>query len=133
MRYTTIEEGEKLISLGLKPETQDVYFEQRSDGLTDPFEYRPFIGKHIAIENNLFSYRKGYVKPSWSLDSLIEMLPDKVDIDGITMFLRMGKKTCEYGYRDDDYAYHSEISKKCSNLFDSVYEMVTDLLTRKLI
>ena len=74
--YTTIEESKQLIEAGLDVNTQDMYYQQCCSMLTGEYEWKPFIGEHIAIRENLFSYRNGYTKPCWSLAALLDIIDD---------------------------------------------------------
>ena len=39
------------------------------------------VGLDIAIKENLFSYRNGYIVPCWSLASLLAILPNEIITD----------------------------------------------------
>ena len=72
--YTTLEESKQLIEAGLDVNTQDMYYQQCNSKLTGKYEWKPFIGEHLAIRENLFSYRNGYTKPCWSLAALLNII-----------------------------------------------------------
>ena len=61
-----------LVEAGLDVNTADMWYEQIAEGLGDPFRWKPFVGKNPSFQYNLFSYRKGYVKPCWSHGALIK-------------------------------------------------------------
>ena len=71
---TTVEQSKRLLGLGLKPETADMYWVNHLD-LWMPvmllYEDRP-------LDNNDI--------PAWSLHRLIEMMPKNIAIDGDTAY-----------------------------------------------
>ncbi len=69
--YTTIEQSDKLVALGLDPQTCDMSY-----WMDNNKEYQIKIGKDVAIAHNLFSFRNGYVKPCWSLVALLNLIPN---------------------------------------------------------
>ena len=69
--YTTIEQSDKLVALGLDPQTCDMSY-----WMDNNKEYQIKIGKDVAIAHNLFSFRNGYVKPCWSFVALLNLIPD---------------------------------------------------------
>ena len=72
--YTTLEESKQLIEAGLDVNTQDMYYQQCCSMLTGKYEWKPFIGEHLATRENLFSYRNGYIIPCWSLAALLDII-----------------------------------------------------------
>lgn len=69
--YTTVEQSDKLVSLGVDPQTCDMSYWKVNDN-----EYQIKIGKDVAIAFNQFSFRNGYIKPCWSLAALLNLIPD---------------------------------------------------------
>jgi len=72
---TTVEQSKHLIELGLNPTSADMTYKQVAHSLADKFEFELRVGLDVAIKDNLFSYRKGYVIPSWSLSALLRLIP----------------------------------------------------------
>ena len=72
--WTTLDESKRLVELGLDVCTADMHWKQVADGLGEPWVWRAFCGNDVAIEQDLFSYRQGYVVPCWSLGRLLELL-----------------------------------------------------------
>lgn len=72
--WTTLEESRRLVELGLDVKTADMHWKQVADGLGEPWVWRAICGNDVAIVQDLFSYRQGYVVPCWSLGRLIELL-----------------------------------------------------------
>ena len=67
---TTREQSERLLALGLKPETADCYIECAPSG--KDFTYiRQLYNEDIFKRNNII--------PSWSLARLLEMMPQYID------------------------------------------------------
>ena len=75
MDYTTIEQSKKLVKLGLDMKTHDMFYEQEIGRKTDMPYYVVKVGKSVAIEQNLFSYRNELTIPCWSVTALLELMP----------------------------------------------------------
>lgn len=67
---TTREQSERLLALGLKPETADCYIECAPSG-------KDFI--YIKQPYNEDIFKRSNVIPSWSLARLLEMMPQYID------------------------------------------------------
>lgn len=63
MISTTVEQSKKLLSLGLKPETSDMYWDFQEHG-------------YILIADELGYYKNDSEIPSWSLSTLLGLMPD---------------------------------------------------------
>lgn len=72
--FTSLEQSHKLAEV-LPHESADMTWEQVAHNLTEDFQWEPKIGLDVAIKENLFSYRNGYVLPCWSLAALLSVLP----------------------------------------------------------
>ena len=82
-------QSERLLALGLKPETADMYYENRLEGEL------PIIMPH-KTEMDYFDLRKS-VTPAWSLHRLIEMYLNSTDTRFEIRFNQEGsKKAYEY-------------------------------------
>lgn len=83
-------------------------------------DWRVNIGLDIAIKENLFSYRNGYMIPCWSLAALLDILPG----------VKIEKIKAEDGY--EGYYYHIEYEDMVmlpynKNLIDACVEMILRL------
>jgi len=102
---TSVEQSQRLLDLGLKPETADMYI----------FDDEVYIGKP-NIDDTL----------AWSLHRLIEMLPQKLHFDEYvnTYYYLTIKPFCltKVLYRQDggSWLYGSE----SSNLFDAIIDVI---------
>lgn len=74
MYYTSLEQAKRLVDAGLDAKTADMYHEEESNTLCGVWEWCAKVGTNPAIQNDLFSYRQGYVKPCWSVGRLIDWL-----------------------------------------------------------
>lgn len=90
---TTKEQSQRLLDLGLKPETADMYYF--------------WLGENdyclkIDIDNNPLKYNmdKTYI-PAWSLHRLIEMLPNEIPMEDY--YLILGVSFNCVCYADDEY------------------------------
>ena len=77
---TTREQSERLLSLGLKKETADMYYEGRLEGEC------PRIMPH-KTEMDYFNLWNSII-PAWSLHRLIEMINEEIQTDWQSMCLQ---------------------------------------------
>ena len=109
---TTKEQSQRLLDLGLKPETADMYI----------FDDEVYIGKPNIDDI-----------PAWSLHRLIEMLPQKLHFDNYvdTCYYLTIKPFCltKVLYRQDGgcWLYGSE----SSNLFDAIIDVIEYVIIGK--
>ena len=113
--YTTIEQSKKLAEI-LSNETSDMYY---------------WCGESIRF-GGYKAQDKDYDVPCWSLAALINILPDKVVIDGRRWGLKKKKKRISYlGRMTFDGQLH--ISVEGDNLLDACVKMILHLKGRNLI
>lgn len=112
---TTIEQTNKLIELGINPNTADMgWFKAYS--LKEEI-YKPFI-KGYKLENNKTDI------PAWSLHGLIKIMPTIITHDGYSLILGINS-TCVY-YANDEY---SETFKAFDgNLYECVIKCIEWLI-----
>lgn len=72
--WTSLEQSRRLESCGLDVKSADMHWELVSDGLAEPWEWKVFCNKDVAIEQNLFSHRNGYTVPCWSTGNLLSII-----------------------------------------------------------
>lgn len=72
--WTSLDQSRRLESCGLKAKTADMHWKQVPDGLGEPWEWKAFCYKDVAIEQNMFSYRNGYTVPCWSTGKLLSII-----------------------------------------------------------
>lgn len=70
--FTTPEQSKRLLELGVPADSADCHY-KKPDNLTEKWEYQCYIGECIAIKQNLFSYRNGYIIPCWTFGRLMEI------------------------------------------------------------
>lgn len=122
MNYTTIEQSKKLIELGLDPDTADMWYEQIAEDLGGPVQWKAFVGKNSAIQYNLFSYRKGYIIPCWSLGALIELMP-----------LELAKHSFILCRNNDGTYFSSLTNKKDESIFYTDNLNLTETLVKIIL
>ena len=136
MDYTTIEESERLMQLGIDPKTADMRYEQLAKELSGPFEWKARLGSDPAIRHDLFSFRNGYVKPCWSGEALMDLIPDKITHkrEEYSLLIWKDKEGFQLGYGAPNDPYngnsgwkHPFITHK-DTLKQVAYEMVEWLL-----
>ena len=69
---TSREQSERLLALGLKMETADMYYQKLND------KWTPFVGQPFSYDG----LRGTYLIPAWSLDRLMSLMPRTVKVDG---------------------------------------------------
>lgn len=117
--YTTIEQSDKLVALGLDPQTCDMSYWM---DINNQFRIQPY--KDGAITNNLFSFRNGYIKPCWSLVALLNLIPDFEITTNTVNKYGMTYRQCYLvsGFHQVDFR---------TILVDGAFEMVVRLLEFK--
>ena len=86
---TTREQSERLLVLGLKKETADMWYPHFAK--TYPI---PFTDEVLATDDI----------PAWSLHRLIEIMPSSIKIKDDGAYLAMNNNTVTYLYYYEDYA-----------------------------
>ena len=66
---TSKEQSKRLLALGLKNETADMYYQKLND------KWSPFVGQPLSYDG----LRGTYLIPAWSLHRLIEMMPESIE------------------------------------------------------
>lgn len=84
---TTCEQSERLLAMGVKPETADMYW--ILDKMSLDMESELSIGKCSVVEDKWTKYT-----PSWSLSRLISMMP--TNINGYILGIDFDNKGIEY-------------------------------------
>ena len=113
--YTDINQSKKLAEI-LSNKTSDMYY---------------WCGEDIRF-GGYKAQDKDYDVPCWSLAALINILPDRVVIDGHRWGLSLGKKRISYmGHMTFDGQLH--ISVEGDNLLDACVKMILHLKERSLI
>ena len=138
MNYTSIEQSKKLLELGLKPETADMYY------FLDPTPvgniYSPvviFIEKHL--KSRMPEYNKGDI-PCWSVGALIKVLPHDI-VYQTKLFepthcgLNLSKTGVGYASSIDRYPDRSfnQCWTENPDLIDALYNCIVWLLENKYI
>lgn len=106
---TSVEQSKRLLAMGLKPETADMYITNMSiKGFqyTDPWQIgsKPYkdamsfwAEKGIKLENENWE-----IIPAWSLHRLMEMLPNEIPMEDYYLILGVSFN-CVY-YADNEFA-----------------------------
>ena len=116
--YTTISQSQKLIEIGLNPNTADMYYQSILPRFNNGFHHVPEVGNPLhALE----WYNKGYTVngkeplsfeefciPCWTLDALIESFPFE-DSESVTLGKsKDGKYLAELHLTDWDKPFFGE-------------------------
>ena len=108
--YTSVEQSQKLIKLGINKTTSDMHYDKHS--LEDYYSPIPIIGKYSEIHDQL---------PCWSLSALLEILPPgKILLHN----KRKKKKKCICNNIHTDFH---------DNPVDACFEMIVELNELKML
>ena len=106
--YTNIEQSEKLLKLGLNPDTADMHFFNKDE--------KPMLGYNATTAEKYKKYNFLYM-PCWSVGALIDLLP-------------IGTHTCSH-ITDAGITYECYTEKErfeCLTILDAVFSMIEWLL-----
>lgn len=115
---TAIEQSKRLLELGLKPETSDMHHYKWSEGYWEIQSCPP------RGSNSRFI-------PAWSLDRLITMLPDKIEMISCPMYIgyfvpKFDKNSISY---IDMLGYSKAFNEK-STLYDNIIDCIEWLIQK---
>ena len=129
--YTDVAQAEQLVKLGLDPTTADMYYKQvRSEQTGMPY-YMVRTGQSPAIQQNLYSFRNGYIIPCWSVAALFAVLPAQIEflkneddyLPNLSRYFADPKKyVCSYGHGAHEHWYIED------SQIDAVFNMVVWVL-----
>lgn len=109
---TTREQSERLLSLGLKKETADMYLCPSIDGI---------IYQVVQLPESSFAEDE---IPAWSLNRLIEMMPlDVVPEGGFDNIFTLTKDSSGYSVEYDGFSYYHK-----KNIYDTLIEGIEHLI-----
>lgn len=103
---TSIEQGERLLALGIDPDTTaDMVWKHGRDG--DEYKVCPIDGRY---HKGLFADRYKYTRPAWSLGALVDLMPESIEVSPNkwwgTYDFRILKDRIEYiGDNDNFYQF----------------------------
>lgn len=112
---TTREQSEKLLALGVKPETADMYIDKHGQPCCLP--YSRMDGHREQTE----------LCPAWSLGRLIDMVPDcirQVTANDLYFQITPEPDYCFVDYVDYEAEYRNVVSEEGSNIFDVIIRMI---------
>lgn len=115
---TTREQSERLLALGLRPETADMSISTQSFDTDNGIKYSliPYSECKYHIMYNVI--------PAWTIHRLMEIMPNEIPYDDYYLILGINA-TCVY-YADDEYA---ETFKDFEgNLYDCVVRCIEWLI-----
>ena len=119
---TTVDQSRKLKELGLDPNTADMYWVDAGGN-----QFYLGIGKHAAIQHNLFSYRHGHIIPAWSLSASLESMPILI-IEPSNPLLLSPANHVSWAIE-----YTTDISSAGDTPIDAAYSMVCMLIEKGYI
>lgn len=135
--YTSIEQSKRLLELGLKPETADMFYTLRHrEGIANVIPvakpYSDYI-KDSLDYNPTYDPKLGKLLPCWSVGRLIQFVKDTIQVEGQTWagvhlsFDHIGVD------KDDDYTIQFDGHYDCFELNNlSLIDIVVELTERVL-
>lgn len=114
---TTKEQSDRLLELGLKPETADCCLDDVIEGIYSPMALKKVFESQI---------------PAWSLHRLIELCPESINIDGYvdtTYWIKIYKLNNKIIY-ENDYNRWLYLGDG-DNLFDAIIYCIEWLIKEK--
>lgn len=125
---TTVLQSERLIGLGLRPETSDCYY----NVVESCFEFRSSISdveKYDYVSRSFTSEDMSYLVPCWSLNRLMEMLPSHIWFDGSCHTLVMSNRgVCYIDYDRDSFAGDYFDINGIGNMYGGVVDLIEWLI-----
>lgn len=123
--YTDIEQSGKLLSLGLRPETADMYYME-----TSPGDFNPGITGRL--ERDMLIKNPEYYKmtPAWTFTALMRLMPMH-GADSPRLHKAFYTIEPKQMYRVEYYPNHS--TKDYELPVDAAFEMVCYLIENKII
>ncbi len=130
MNVTTIEQSKKLLELGLKAETADLFYDIYINPITNEEEGQSldFVSNWQSAwgdrnKSDLFDER---AIPAWSLGALLELMKNYPDCNKLDAFSNRSQKwSVTISYYDHVWKEHEEINM---DLMKCVYNIVVWLL-----
>lgn len=120
---TSREQSERLLSLGVKPETADMSIPTRENPNLN-VSARPYHDWNTYWKNHQ------YVIPSWSLSRLLEMMPPYLENYG-SLYLNCGLHIERYNAYNKDKAHKYNVefgigstTSRYENVFDCIIETI---------
>ena len=99
---TTREQSERLLALGLKKETADMYLQSVLNDKWSPFV--PIAFPYSDRPEEIIAPDVVNVIPAWSLHRLIEIIPSNIKVEDDSAYLAMNNNIVTYLYYYEDYA-----------------------------
>ena len=111
---TTREQSERLLALGVKPETADMCYNLY------------FEGSPIEINNyGTYLYKDGCFIPSWSLARLLEMMPIEIENDYCSAVLQITHPVIKYWCFSEEESY---VMINRTDIFDNAVKCIGCLI-----
>lgn len=128
---TNKEQSEKLVALGLDPNTADLTLTNTGMLYTFPYEEtKNFFISNKSILTNVFE-----CKPSWSIDRLLELMPDSINNKYETFVLSKDEAYYrKFETESDGNIYEHFQGSECSfkNRYDALVNLIEWLIKNNL-
>lgn len=125
---TTVTQSDRLIALGINPETADCFISRITE--TDDWSSENTYHSLFASWMNKESMLESMVKPAWSLSRMMDLIPENVEVNGKRGTLFMSRrKIFYYGFEEGNYVFLFGYSV-CDNkdIFDVVINTIEHLI-----
>lgn len=113
---TTIEQSRRLLELGVKPETADMYYSNAGIPAFSNGEYILYAKSYAEVMEKLNNQISPFdFIPAWSLHRLIELADESVEIGGFWVKIhRVYQGVYQYEEKGNDY----------DNLIDAIADLI---------
>ena len=119
--YTDLEQSKKLAEI-LPLESADMTYCAITEGVREKMiikDWQVNFGLDVAITENLFSYRNGYMVPCWSIAALLNVLPKGTNISTPDPLNKI-RYSC---WNDYDITYASNPVDACVAMIECLHEL----------
>ena len=122
---TAKEQSEKLLALGLKRETADCYLEYVGIDNYGNNVWHPSI---IVNNYRMPDYSRDF--PAWSLNRLIEMMPNNIRVYDSIASLIVSNEKVQYYFHDVEYSdYLTSVGRwKSGDIYDNIIDCIEWLI-----
>ena len=127
----SIEQMQTLKNLGVDTSKASIYWIKQVNGIdiADHMDGEPFLGLHNGEQLMCAGFMRFETIPTFTLYDIIQMLPDSIEINGVTCYLGFNKDFIEYisDFEDQSFILFGD------NMLENMYKILIWLLENKYI
>lgn len=130
-RVLSIQKMQKLKELGIDDSKAKMYWVRQVNGtsINEPIDGEFFLSLHKGERLMRSGFMRFETIPTFTLQDIIEMLPDSVEINEVPCYLDFGKDYVEYisDFEDQSFILFGD------NMLENMYKILIWLLENKYI